>query len=363
MKTKVLAIASLPALLLAACAEEEPVQVQDEPAQEAISFRPAMGAVSRATEVTNANLPSVNVTALLGDQNYFTDLEFTKDNTGYYNSAKKYYWPGDDSQLDFYAYYPDVDTMGADVTVDKDTKEITNFTVAEEIADQVDLITAHNTGTRKANEAAGVPLEFKHRLAQIEIRAKSANPNYTFTVTGVRIGRPQYMGTFNMADSTWTLDDWHDTNVWTSYCDTTVLTADPVSIMGPSGNAMMIPQTLTPWSPTGDPDNVAREAYLSVLVRIVSDTGVQIYPFPTESAQTAKTYGHNGYAWASIPLSGTWEQGKKYIYTLDFTEGAGNVDPDDPTPGKPVLGDPIKVVPQVVDWTDADNDIPMTPVK
>lgn len=363
MKAKLLAIASLPVLLLAACAEEEPVVNQSEEVREAISFRPSMGAVSRATEVTNANLPAVNVTALLNGQNYFTDLVFSKDNTGFYNSAKSYYWPGDTTTIDFYAYYPSMDELGCDVTIDKDTKEITSFTVAEDISDQVDLITAHATGTREKNEAAGVPLVFKHRLAQIEIRAKSANTTYTYTVKGVRIGRYETTGTFNMADSSWTMDDWHDTAILTSSCDSVVLTADPVNIMGPSGNAMIIPQTLTPWSPTNDPDNVARGAYLSVLVRIVSDTGVQIYPFPSESAQTATTYDHNGYAWASIPLGGTWEQGKKYIYTLDFTDGAGNIDPDDFPPGKPVLGEPIKVVPQVVDWTEADIPTPMTPVK
>ena len=80
-------------------------------------------------------------------------------------------------------------------------------------------------------------------------------------------------------------------------------------------------------------------------------------------ANTDSNGNKRQYAWASIPLSGTWEQGKKYIYTLDFTDGAGNVDPDDPTPGEVVLGDAIKMVPQVEDWTEADMPITMTQVK
>ncbi|MBD5164001.1 MAG: fimbrillin family protein [Bacteroidales bacterium] len=364
MKAKFMAIAALPVLLLAACAEEEPVAPQAEEAtREAISFRPSMSGLSRASEITNANLSDINVTALLDGQNYFSDLVFSKDNTGFYNSAKSYYWPGDTSTLDFYAYYPSMDVMGCDVTINKDTKEITSFQTAENIADQVDLITAHGTGTKAKNEAAGVPLEFKHRLAQIEIRAKSNNPSYTFTVKGVRIGRPQYLGTFNMADSSWTLDEWHDTFVLESSCDSVVLSSTPVSIMGASGNAMLIPQTLVEWNHTGDPDNAARGTYLSVLVRIVSDTGVQMFPFPSESAHTAELFHHHGYAWAAIPFSGTWEQGKKYIYTLDFTEGAGYVDPDGPTPGQPVMGEPIKVVSQVEDWTEDDIPVSMKPTE
>lgn len=362
MKKTLIAIASLPLLMLAACSDDEPFEVQQQTIGQAISFRPSMASLSRATEVTNANLPSVSVTAILNNQNYFTDLLFAKDNTGFYNSAKSYYWPGDTTTIQFYAYYPAADVLGADVTIDSSTKEVANFEVVDSIKDQVDFITAYATGTRKANEAAGVPLQFKHRLSQIEVRAKSDNTTYSYEVAGVRLGRFQYLGTFNMADSAWTLDDWHDTKVWTSYCTPVKLTSDPVDIMGPSGNAMMLPQHLTPWDPKGDPDNVARESYISVLVRIISDTGVQVYPFPSEKTPTSNDR-IAGYAWATIPLSGDWEQGKKYVYTLDFSDGAGNVDPDDPTPGEPVLGDPIKVVPTVTDWTDASSDIPMTPIK
>ena len=125
MKAKFMAIAALPVLLLAACAEEEPVAPQAEEAtREAISFRPSMSGLSRASEITNANLSDINVTALLDGQNYFSDLVFSKDNTGFYNSAKSYYWPGDTSTLDFYAYYPSMDVMGCDVTINKDTKDI-----------------------------------------------------------------------------------------------------------------------------------------------------------------------------------------------------------------------------------------------
>lgn len=263
--------------------------------------------------------------------------------------------------MQFYSYAPSQDEIGADIETGSGNITLTNFTVAEDIADQVDFITSNATGNKKDNEESGVELTFNHRLSQIELQAKTDNTDYTFTVTGMRIGRPQTTASFDFEKNEWTLDDWHDTYVYESSCDPVTLGSEPQSIMGASGNAMLLPQTLTPWSPVNDPDNVAREAYLSVLVRITNKaTGSVIYPF---SNDTKKDENGNPrqYAWASIPLSGTWEQGKKYIYTLDFTEGAGNVDPDDPTPGEPVLA-PIKFKVNVMDWTDAENSIPMTPV-
>lgn len=345
---------SIAAMALTSCADDVVTEPSTQNEKPAISFRPSMNGQSRATETTNANIASIYVTSLFGDNTYFHDLNFTKGADNFFTSATEYYWLGDTTTLQFYAYSPSMDDLGADITIDSITKKLENYVTPEDIADQRDFITAYATGTRKQNEVSGVPLTFDHRLAQIQLNAKSANPNYIYKVAGMRIGRPQTTGSFDFSTDTWTLDDWHETAVYESSTDEITLSATPVSIMGKSGNAMLIPQTLTPWSPKNDPDNVAREAYLSVLINISTKDGVQVYPFPSDTRQ---------YAWASIPLSGTWEQGKKYIYTLDFTDGAGNVDPDDPQPGTPVLGDPIKATVTVTDWTEADKSIPMTPVK
>ncbi len=349
---------ALGALTLAACSEDEPISSRTANA-DAISFRSGMS--TRATETTNANLSSIYVTAFNGTTPYFENANFVKGSDSFFTSPSKYEWLGDNETLNFYAYAPSQDELGADVNIidGKAGLQLENFAVADNIADQVDFITANASGNSENNRDSGVELTFDHRLSQIEVQAKSESPTYTYKVVGVRIGRPQYMGTFNFMTNTWTLDDWHDTAVYTSSCDEVTLGATPQSIMGPSGNAMLLPQTLTPWSPTGDPDNVAREAYLSVLVQITrTDSGYRMYPFPNDTMKDADGNPRQ-YAWASIPLSGTWEQGKKYVYTLDFTNGAGNVDPDDPNPGNPVLGGEIKFKVNVEPWTDAPATIPM----
>ena len=371
MKKTPLFLLAISAVALASCSEDEPISVRQAP-KEVITFRSAMG--TRATETTNSNLDRIYVSAFVGDStlnsserkfdgigytSYFSNAEFDKGSDSYFTSAdaKQYDWLENNQKIDFFAYAPSQDELGADVMVKEDNSGLTleSFAIPESIADQVDFITAKASGTKKNNETTGVELTFDHRLAQIEIRAKSESNTYTYKVAGARIGRVEYMGTFDFNTNEWTLDDWHDTAIYDTKCDTTTLAATPISLMGASGNAMLMPQTLTPWDITGDPDNVARGSYLSVLVNITrTDSGYQIYPFPNESQSTFAPVREFG--WVTIPISGTWEQGKKYIYSLDFTNGSGFVDPDDPNPGESVIGGHIKFTVKVNDWMDTNAD-------
>ena len=327
-------------LALASCTTEDAVEVNS---GREISFRPAMA--SRATETTNANLAEFKASAFIGQDAYFNQVTFSK-NGSFYTSAKDYLWPGDNTEIDFVAYAPS-DLSG--VTLTAEGKTLSDYAPAASIADQEDVVTATATGTREADETAGVPLEFGHRLSQIEVRGKTANDVYTFKVTGVRIGSAVSSGTFDFDTKEWTIGadkaDYENT-----YADAITLSAEPVSLMGEGGNAMLIPQQLTAWKPDTDGANTAGGAYLSVRLQIATaETGTQIYPFPS-----------NGECeWAAIPIDTNWEAGKKYIYTLDFTHGAGNVDPHDPDPGKPVLGGPIKFTVQVDEWTDTPEALDM----
>lgn len=357
----ILSLAALSTLGLASCSDDEPVE-QTAANNQSIAFRPAMSGLTRAQETNNSNLSSIYVTSFMAGKKYFNDVEFAKGTDGFFTSQQEYDWPGDDTELTFYSYSPSMDELGADITIsDNNLLQLESYVTPEQISDQKDFITASATGKRSLNETAGVPLTFSHRLAQIEIRAKSDNQTYVIKVAGARIGRAQTTGTFNFSTNQWTLDDWHETAIYDSSITPVVLGSEGVSLMGDAGNAMMIPQTLTPWSPTGDPDNVARESYLSVLCNITTKDGIQFYPFPSDTTKDANG-NKREYAWASIPLSGTWEQGKKYIYTLDFTYGAGNVDPDDPNPGNPVVGQAIKFKVDVVDWNDSDTSLPFTTI-
>ena len=60
------------------------------------------------------------------------------------------------------------------------------------------------------------------------------------------------------------------------------------------------------------------------------------------------------FGWAAVPVAVNWERGKKYVYTLDFSDGVGIQDPEDPRPGTPIIGDGIKFSVSVVDWTEQE---------
>lgn len=339
--TKLLFAFAVLGLGMASCAQDEAVS---ENKGNAISFRPAMG--TRATETTNANLSDIKVAAFLGDETFFEPLDFIKGSDSFFTSSPEYHWPGDDAELSFYAYAP-ANLSG--VTLTPTEKTLTDFSPAASIADQIDFITSNATGTRSANEASGVELTFDHRLVQIEIRAKADNEAYTFKISGIRIGEPVAKGSFDFGTNAWTLGS-NKAIYEETYANPLTLTANAQNIMGTEGNAMLLPQQLVAWDPTGDASNTSAGAYLSVKLQVNTAAGAQVYPFNTNT----------DCQWAAIPINTNWEPGKKYIYTLDLSHGAGYVDPHDPEPGTPVLGGPIKFTVNVVDWNDTPVDLPMT---
>ena len=157
---------------------------------------------------------------------------------------------------------------------------------------------------------------------------------------------------------------------------------DAGSIMGLGGCAMVIPTVNSAWEGLAD-SNISSipyttdKMYFSVLIRVSeSDSGEQVYPYtgnpygmtvvpyavdksgtilarlyPGEKeneyysdAALTKPYiaGEETtvkeFGWAAIPVDADWKAGKRYVYTLNYTEGIGLHDPQDPLPGKPIRG-------------------------
>lgn len=348
MKKSVLLL-GLAALALSSCSNDETTAINS---GNAIDFRAAMG--TRGTETTNDNLTQFKVTALdKTGANYFTGAVFTKEGS-FFTSTPAYYWPADNSNLTFYAYAP---TTVSGITINNTTKKLVDFAPAARVTDQIDFVTANATGS-KADESAGVHLEFAHRLSQIEVKAKNTNEGYIYTVTGVRIAQIIPEATFDFADEKWAVptEDVNDKATYdVTYADAVTLGADAVTIMGAENdNAMLIPQQLTPWDSTNDKKNADLGAYLAVRVQINTKDGARVFPTNID------------YAWVAVPIDTNWEQGNKYIYTLDFSAGAGKLDPTTPDnpedpeypgqdPGDDILGAAIKFTVDVTAWTPADK--------
>lgn len=289
----------------------------------AIEF--AVAAQTRAQEVTTSNLETFYVTAVDPQQNnnYYTDLQYTKSGQ-YFQSNPTYYWPGNaDHTLDIYAYAPSAEGLKASVEINNGVQKLNDFSPAEDISEQQDFITAVLQQQGRPGNASPVQLTFQHRLAQIEIKALNKNTVRDYWVEGVRLGQIKSNGDFNFRTSEWTLDDDKKTYEVT-YDDAVKLSPVASSLMMSEGdNAMILPQTFTTeWDPIQDPKDLSEDAYISVKVKSAPVSGNE-YIEPEDSK------------WVALPIpAGTvWEAGRKYIYILDFSVGSGYPDPTSPEAG------------------------------
>lgn len=171
------------------------------------------------------------------------------------------------------------------------------------------------------------------------------------------------------------------------------------SIMGIGGNAMVIPGVNERWEGLDDP-NIGSipyktdKMYFSVLLRVTDpSSGAQQYPYPgNRGNMTVITYavnqqgviiyrlypGNNAgeyftdssfsnrykasegleiheYGWAAVPVEIDWKAGKRYVYTLNYSDGVGVQDPEDPNPGEKILKDIVLVNVDITDWIEGTN--------
>ncbi len=307
---KFLLLVGVAAMALTSCSRDEATSVN---LGEGINFRPAMG--TRADEVTVSTLASDGfmVTALKGDETYFSNLEFTTGDSGStYTSSPVYYWPSTET-LNFYAWYP---TTLSDVTVSS-TAQTISYTPAYTVADQEDVIVADASGDKENNGEIGVPLTFNHALSQIVIKAKNTNSAYVLKVKQVKICNIANTGVLAIdTDGTSAVAE-TTTPVNYSWGENYLTVSSDAEELGTDGGAMVIPQSFTGWDTT-DGTNADNGAYIAVKVDVDTDSGANVFP------DSDGLYG-----WIAVPISGTWERGYKYTYTLDFSKGFGYDAPGD----------------------------------
>lgn len=330
-----------------------------------IDFRANVESMTKGSEATTYNLEEINVTSISGileegvhimdqvPEFFFQDVQFSR--TGdYYYSYPSYYWPEDDRLMWFFAYWPSKEKLGCEIEWGIIKTGSTSYDVkwvykglkpASNIADQVDLVLGATFTNKSFSEQQGTNITLGHVLSQIEIRAISMNSSYNFLISGVRIVNPIGSCDFSVWNNGWTLHS--EKAVYEDLYDTPVLLSDESKtvINKVNGNAFLLPQTLTAWDPENDPTNEAKGTYISVKIRITNQNDEVV--FPTDGRE---------YGWAAVPVGERWEQGRRYIYTLNFTNGAGYIDPLEPiNPGKAILGDQINVTKTLGTWVDKSS--------
>ncbi len=380
MKTKFL-FAALAAAAMTACSTDEVVDVNR---GNAISFRTSVDKATRTTVYSASSLmDNFKVTAIGNSATYFSDLVVTKGENNAWTTASTYYWPNYD--LSFYAYAPtDLTNSGsATVNIANGAQTISNFKPTSKVANQQDLVVA--LAKDQSSSTSAVALNFKHALSQVDVKAQCTRADVQVKVLGVKLVNVKNSGTFTFPAAT-TSNDATISNQWTAGESTGSYmsgvssavtltkgesTTTATSIMATDDHFLMVPQTLTAGSVSG---SSITGAYISVLCQISvkqgeSDSYTSFFPSSTDASK---------YAFAAVPLSGTWEAGKKYTYTLSFggsdgTGGCGYVDPTQSIPdgsdystpsdssldsgassnaGNKILGNAISFSVIVENWTD-----------
>lgn len=351
MKKNLLFMSGLVAMLLSSC-DQDITNVINLPggqdtttpaAQKEVSFTASMdGMNTRAVETTIANLGSFKVSALNNSPAYtiMQDVKYTSSDNGqsWVTDAGKFYWPASDVYRYhyFYAYSPDFPGKEGKINILQNYPSIDNFVPNETAASQKDFVYATAKGNYKDDSDSPVNLVFKHALTEISIKAKNANVDYKVQITGLKLGNIVSKATFKFP-ALWSSDpeEWYGftnapkkdyTTTWTA---PVTLTSEASSLDAANVPFMLIPQQLT-----ANKENPASGNFIAAKITVVKDN------------QTI----YNG--WSYVAIDTTWEMGKHYVYTLDFSNGLGK---DYSTVDIAVKA--MKTSVSVTDWVSKDEGV------
>ena len=378
MKKSTVMLWAIFGVLLMSCSEEEIANVETS-SRNAIGFNVLSNAAeTRATPTTNTNLKNTDfdVFAFTADGTAFmgkvdTDFEHDgvkivyKDGKWDYDDANDLrYWPTE--ALDFYAFNPG--TVSEDMMVfysweaTKDVQKI-SYTCMDEYGSgtthaNYDVMYAIAKGQTKDMNNGIVKFNFKHILSQVVFKAKTQYDNMQVDINMIKIHNVKMGGFFTLpatADGTGSWSDPADLpsevsglGKFTVVKDVniTVKSNTIATDISTSTPMLNIPQELTAWkvSETAtksklEADN-AKQCYLEIACKI-RQSGAYLLGSASE------------YKTIYVPFGDTWEQGKRYIYTLIF--GGGYDDQ-----GEAVLN-PIQFNAETTEWVDANSNVNVKP--
>ncbi len=340
MRKKVL-LAALSALSLTACVNDETIEMNP---GNAVAFRPSTENSTRANVTTSNTIQDFKVWGYYKasnsqpDDDYITFMdgqEVERSGSEWVYSPVRF-WPSS-GPVDFYSVSP------ADVTanITKEAKQIVDYTVETDPAQQTDLLYAVNMRCLRSGKDDGVPVNFRHALSQVVFKAKSTNKSIEVEIGSIKVSA-MGKGTFTFPNETttainlsntdteddetfgqWTLSTagkvWNEYHIDLSASPKTVpsdgTTVDVTSAT--DGTALLLlPQELTTREITvteGDytyPDYVQPSIQIECKIyNIIGDEKIHVL---------GSVHGYST-IYVTLPED-TWQQGRKYTYTLIFGE-------------------------------------------
>ena len=306
-------------LALTACNSDETVEMAK---GKAIGFSSFVDKSTRATDVTLANLDSMEVYGWRGDNQIFNAQKVTVDQSGVGTYSPLQYWEANYT-YNFEAIAPKSGVKGVEFAAAKTGGTITFANDA-----QTDLIYAKATETpMDANITAApdkVNFTFKHQLARVKFTFKNTFPENAaakISVKDVKITNAYKNGTITpaVANAKWNATD----------------NTLQVSFTNPAENA---PTNLEAANGVGATDHM----YLIPTAKEESYTVTFTVTLDQNGATT--DYKH------SVTFKATQEQGKSYNYVAEINEKNIN-----PNPNEQLF--PIEFTANVADWGTWSNDV------
>ena len=200
-----------------------------------------------------------------------------------------YYWPTSDYRLSFFSYYP---RDNAAFTVQSSAATAGaptyHYTVPSAIASQVDVMTGQNVDVLGGGTSA-VGITMKHRCAAVSFSVTNSRSS-AITLSSVSIEGVKYDGT--LCEDTWTLSsavNSSSANPFSLSYGSSIAASATANITGTSNIFLMLPQAIP----------------ATAKVKLVVDG---------EDPMEAE-------------LSGVWEAGKQYTYSMTVTQKSLIIDP------------------------------------
>lgn len=274
----------------------------------------------------------------------------------YANDADIHYWPAN-TALNFYAVSPgsfEKVEENMEMTnvygwnINNNTKTI-SYSPLDEYAGRTDkknldvmyAIAPNQTQTKE--NGGRVKFQFKHILSQVVFKAKTQLENMEVEINEIKIHNPWPKGTYTLPKTSSEKGTWELTapTVGSKWGAFTVVTGKKITVtsngadISVDGPMLFVPQELTAWDvkKTKAEADTEHQVYLEITCKIKQETE---YVFG--SATEYKTL--------YVPFGQTWEQGKRYTYTLIF--GGGYDDH-----GLPIL-QPINFEAVAGNWEEAN---------
>ena len=267
------------------------------------------------------------------------------------------YWPTE--ALDFYAFNPG--TVSEDMMMNymweaSGTVQKISYTCIDEYGAgthaNYDVMYAMAKDQTKDMNNGVVKFNFKHILSQVVFKAKTEYDNMQVDIDMIKIHNIKFAGAFTLpatAEETgnWSSSDLAFLNAFTVVKNANITVNSNTEATDITTNTPMlnIPQELTAWTVSGASKTKkgaddAKQCYLEISCRI-RQSGAYLLGSASE------------YKTIYVPFGDTWEQGKRYIYTLIF--GGGYDDQ-----GEAVLN-PIQFDAKTTGWVDAAKDVNVQP--